>query len=126
MGIKSIIAKPLAKYIAGKVKKDAANALNTQEQIFKNLINTAAQTKFGKDHNFANITSYEEFKNAVPVRDYEGLKPYFDSMVAGEKNVLWPGQPLYFAKTSGTTSGVKYIPITKESIPYHINSARNA
>lgn len=126
MGIKSIIAKPFAKYIAGKVKKDAANALSTQEQIFKNLITTAAQTKFGQDHNFANIKSYEDFKNAVPVKDYEGLKPYFDSMVAGEKNVLWPGQPLYFAKTSGTTSGVKYIPITKESIPYHINSARNA
>ncbi|MFN3447008.1 MAG: GH3 auxin-responsive promoter family protein [Bacteroidia bacterium] len=126
MGIKSIIAKPFAKYIAGKVKKDAVNALNKQEQIFIQLITTAAQTKFGKDHNFANIKSYEDFKNAVPVKDYEGLKPYFDSMVAGEKNVLWPGQPLYFAKTSGTTSGVKYIPITKESIPYHINSARNA
>jgi phenylacetate-coenzyme A ligase PaaK-like adenylate-forming protein len=126
MGIKSIIAKPFAKYIAGKVKKDAVNALNTQERIFIQLITTAAQTKFGQDHNFSNIKSYEDFKNAVPVKDYEGLKPYFDSMVAGEKNVLWPGQPLYFAKTSGTTSGVKYIPITKESIPYHINSARNA
>ncbi len=126
MGIKSIIAKLFAKYIVIKVKKDAANALKTQEQIFIKLITTAAQTKFGKDHQFAKIKSYEDYKNAVPVKDYEGLKPYFDSMVAGEKNVLWPGKPLYFAKTSGTTSGVKYIPISKESIPYHINSARNA
>ena len=126
MGIKSTIAKLFAKYIVIKVKKDAANALKTQEQIFIKLITTAAQTKFGKDHQFAKIKSYEDYKNAVPVKDYEGLKPYFDSMVAGEKNVLWPGKPLYFAKTSGTTSGVKYIPISKESIQYHINSARNA
>jgi len=126
MGIKSTIAKLFAKYIVIKVKKDAANALNTQEQIFIHLITTAAQTKFGKDHHFAKIKSYEDYKNTVPIKDYEGLKPYFDNMVAGEKDVLWPGKPLYFAKTSGTTSGVKYIPISKESIPYHINSARNA
>jgi len=126
MGIKSTIAKLFAKYIVIKVKKDAANALNTQEQIFIHLITNAAQTKFGKDHHFAKIKSYEDYKNTVPIKDYEGLKPYFDNMVAGEKDVLWPGKPLYFAKTSGTTSGVKYIPISKESIPYHINSARNA
>jgi hypothetical protein len=126
MGIKSTIAKLFAKYIVIKVRKDAANAVKTQEQIFIHLITTAAQTKFGKDHHFAKIKSYEDYKNTVPIKDYEGLKPYFDSMVAGEKNVLWPGKPLYFAKTSGTTSGVKYIPISKESIPYHINSARNA
>lgn len=126
MGIKSTIAKLFAKYIVIKVKKDAVNALNTQEQIFIHLITTAAQTQFGKDHHFAKIKSYEDYKNKVPIRDYEGLKPYFDNMVAGEKDVLWPGKPLYFAKTSGTTSGVKYIPISKESIPYHINSARNA
>jgi hypothetical protein len=46
--------------------------------------------------------------------------------VEGEENVLWPGKPLYFAKTSGTTSGAKYIPLTKESMPYHIKAARNA
>lgn len=126
MGIKSTIAKIFAKYIVIKVKKDAANALNTQEQIFIHLITTAAQTKFGKDHHFAKIKSYEDYKNTVPIKDYEGLKPYFDNMVAGEKDVLWPGKPLYFAKTSGTTSGVKYIPISKDSIHYHINSARNA
>jgi hypothetical protein len=126
MGIKSAIAKIFAKYIVIKVKKDAANALNTQEQIFIHLITTAAQTKFGKDHHFAKIKSYEDYKNTVPIKDYEGLKPYFDNMVAGEKDVLWPGKPLYFAKTSGTTSGVKYIPISKDSIHYHINSARNA
>src|SRR5690606_6191984 len=66
------------------------------------------------------------FKNAVPVRDYEDLKGYIAHLKAGEPDILWPGKPLYFAKTSGTTSGTKYIPITKESIPNHINSARNS
>jgi hypothetical protein len=126
MGIKSLLAKPFAKYIRKNINKDAANALQTQETIFKLLLQQGANTAFGKAHGFAAITTYEQFKQQVPVRDYEGLKSYFDKMVQGEANVLWPGKPLYFAKTSGTTSGVKYIPISKESIPYHINSARNA
>src|SRR5690606_37023911 len=83
-------------------------------------------TAFGKDHGFDGIRTHEEFRQQVPVRDYEGLRPYVDRVVRGEADVLWKGRPLYFAKTSGTTSGTKYIPITKESIPNHINSARNA
>src|SRR5690606_9509101 len=90
------------------------------------LIKQAQNTQFGKDHDFKNITSHEDFVNRVPIRDYELLKPYVDRVVAGEADVLWKGKPLYFAKTSGTTSGVKYIPITKESMPYHIEAARNA
>jgi hypothetical protein len=126
MGIKSLLAIPFAKYIRKKVSLDAANALQDQERIFQYLITTAAQTIFGKNHLFASIKTYEDFKQHIPINDYEGLKPYFDKMVSGEANVVWPGKPLYFAKTSGTTSGVKYIPISKESISFHINSARNA
>ena len=126
MGIKSLLAIPFAKYIRKKVTLDAANALQDQERIFQYLITTAAQTVFGKNHSFASIKTYEDFKQNIPINDYEGLKPYFDKMVSGEQNIVWPGKPLYFAKTSGTTSGVKYIPISKESIPFHINSARNA
>ncbi len=126
MGLKSLLAKPFAKYITKKVKKDASLALEKQQQTFKHLLSYAKNTAFGKDHQFASIHTYEDFKRLVPVKDYEGLKTYFDRTADGERNVLWPGKPVYLAKTSGTTSGVKYIPITKHSIPYHINSARNA
>ena len=70
--------------------------------------------------------TYDDFKKNVPVRDYEDLRPYIDRVSNGEENVLWPGKPIYITKTSGTTSGVKYIPISKESMPGHITSARNA
>lgn len=126
MGLKAILAKPFAAYIASKVKKEAQQALQMQEKIFHQLLRKSEQTVFGKDHSFASIDSYDLFKKAVPVRDYEGLKTYIDRAVNGEADVLWPGKPLYWSKTSGTTSGVKYIPLTKDSIPYHINSARNA
>jgi len=87
---------------------------------------TAKETQFGKDHKFSEIKTFQEFAKQVPVRDYEQLKPYVDRVVKGEENILWKGKPLYFAKTSGTTSGAKYIPLTKESLPFHIQAARNA
>ncbi|MCK6611311.1 MAG: GH3 auxin-responsive promoter family protein [Bacteroidia bacterium] len=126
MGLKSLLAKPFAALIASKVKKEAANALKDQEKWFSYLVVQGRKTRFGKESGFEKINSYSDWKNQVPVRDYEALKPWIDAAVEGESDVLWPGRPLYWAKTSGTTSGVKYIPITKESIPFHINSARNA
>lgn len=123
--MKAFLAKIFAKYIVRKDKKWMDNPIKTQERLLMELINSAKDTKFGKDHQFESITSYEEFKQRVPIKDYEGLRPYFDEMVKGEADILWPGKPMYLAKTSGTTSGTKYIPLTKESIPYHINSARN-
>ena len=126
MSIKSFSAKLFAKYIRNKIDSWATHPLETQEKVFKNLIKFAKNTHFGKDHNFQKITSHEDFIKNVPVRDYEELRFYVDKMVAGEKDILWPGKPLYYAKTSGTTSGAKYIPLTKESMPTHINSARNA
>ncbi len=100
--------------------------VETQEKIFRELLGKAKNTQFGRDHDFASITSHQEFASKVPIRDYEQLRPYADKVVAGEENILWPGKPLYFAKTSGTTSGAKYIPLTKESMPSHIEAARNA
>src|SRR6201999_356456 len=84
------------------------------------------KTVFGREHHLETVKTYDEFKAAVPIRDYEQYKPYIEQIKKGKHNVLWKGQPIYFAKTSGTTSGIKYIPITKESIPNHINTARNA
>ena len=124
--MKAFLAKIFAKRIVNKEQKWIENPLDTQYKILKELVAFAKNTKFGKDHHFDEINTYQDFKNLVPVNDYEGLKHYFDEVVTGKSDVLWPGKPIYLAKTSGTTSGAKYIPLTKESIPYHINSARNA
>jgi len=124
--MKSFIAKVFAKWILRQLKNEQKNALEIQVQLMHSLLQQAAQTKFGKDHQFLGIKDYEAFKHNIPVQDYEGLKPYIDEAVAGASDIVWPGRPLYWAKTSGTTSGVKYIPISKQSIKYHINSARNA
>lgn len=97
-----------------------------QKRLFKRLIARAGETQFGIDHQFGDIRSHEEFVSRVPVRDYEGLKSYIDRIIEGQENVLWPGMPLYFSKTSGTTSGAKYIPITRDSIHNHIHGARDA
>ena len=124
--LKSKLAKPFANRIKRKVLKWANNPIKTQEKVFKKLISKAARTNFGKDHDFKGINNYADFVNRVPVRDYETLKPYVDRIVSGEENILWPGKPIYFAKTSGTTSGSKYIPITKPSIKAQVESSRNA
>ncbi len=126
MSVKAFAAKLFAKRIHAKTQKWANNPVETQQKVFEELIKEAAQTQFGKDHDFSSIKSHSDFVQKVPVRDYEGLKHYVDKVVKGEENVLWKGKPLYFAKTSGTTSGAKYIPLTKESMPFHIQAARNA
>ena len=126
MSIKSIAAKLLAKKVQKRIYNWAAEPEKTQQKVFKQLILQAKDTVFGKDHHFEKITTYDDFKKHVPVRDYEALKPYIEQIIEGKSDVVWPQKPLYFAKTSGTTSGAKYIPITKESMPHHISAARNA
>jgi phenylacetate-coenzyme A ligase PaaK-like adenylate-forming protein len=126
MSIKSVAAQLFAKLVHYKTQKWASNPVSTQQKVFKDLIRQAKNTQFGKDHQFSEIDRIEDFTKQVPIRDYEELKPYVDRVVNGEENVLWKGKPIYFAKTSGTTSGAKYIPLTKESMPYHIQAARNA
>jgi hypothetical protein len=126
MGIRSTLSKPLASLVVSQQRKWAANPAASQEKVFHQLVNVGKKTQFGQDHNFNNIRNYDDFKENVPIRDYEELKPYIEKILAGESDVLWPGKPAYFTKTSGTTSGTKYIPLTKDSIPNHLNSARNA
>ncbi|HEY0045257.1 MAG TPA: GH3 auxin-responsive promoter family protein [Flavobacterium sp.] len=126
MSLKSIAAKLFAKTVYKKTRQWALQPELTQLKVFVNLIRQAEKTAFGKDHGFNNIHSYEDFVKNVPIRDYEGLKHYVDRVVNGESDVLWTGKPLYFAKTSGTTSGAKYIPLTNESMPFHMQAARDA
>jgi len=126
MSIKSIAAKLFAKLVHNKTQKWVQNPVATQHKVFLDLIRQAEMTQFGKDHHFSEIKTYDDFSKQVPIRDYEALRPYVDRVVKGEADILWKGKPLYFAKTSGTTSGAKYIPLTKESMPFHIEAARNA
>jgi len=126
MSLKSLAARIFAKNIARKTARWAGEPIKSQEKVFKHIIRNAQNTKFGIDHNFARIKSHSEFVNEVPIRDYEALREYVEQAVAGKENVLWPGKPIYFAKTSGTTSGAKYIPITSESIKEQVLASRNA
>lgn len=126
MGIRSVLSKPFAAYIAAQTNAWASKPGYYQQKTFQHLLEQAKNTIFGRDHGFADIKTYDDFRKQVPVRDYEQLKPYINQVLEGKADVLWKGKPAYFAKTSGTTSGTKYIPITKDSIPNHINSARNA
>lgn len=126
MGIRSFLSKPFASLIVKEQKKWSTNPYPYQRKIFKNLMNVGSNTIFGADHGLADVKNHDDFKKQVPIRDYEELKPWVNQILEGKSDVLWKGKPEYFSKTSGTTSGAKYIPITKDSIPNHINSARNA
>lgn len=126
MGLLSFLSKRVARYTAKKKTFAALHAADEQHQVFKYLINVGKNTAYGKAHNFDKISTYEDFKQHVPLVDYEELKPYVERILNGENDVLWRGRPIYLSKTSGTTSGTKYIPITKDSISNQINGARNA
>ncbi|MEL6863141.1 MAG: GH3 auxin-responsive promoter family protein [Bacteroidota bacterium] len=126
MGFKSTIIRPFARYIARDIRRWSAQAVAAQEQVFQHLIKVGRQTAFGRDHRFSEIQDHQDFAERIPIRDYEALRPYIERIKQGEAHVLWKGKPMYFAKTSGTTSGVKYIPLTKDSLPNHFGTARNA
>ncbi|HEY0092124.1 MAG TPA: GH3 auxin-responsive promoter family protein [Flavobacterium sp.] len=126
MSIKSVAAKLFAKKVVANTQRWSNSPIESQQKVFNKLIRAAKNTEFGIDHKFKDIKTYADFASNVPVREYEELRHYVDQVVKGQENVLWKGKPLYFAKTSGTTSGAKYIPLTKESMPFHIEAARNA
>ncbi|SDP96144.1 Phenylacetate-coenzyme A ligase PaaK, adenylate-forming domain family [Mucilaginibacter sp. OK268] len=126
MGLRSALSKIFAAAVNRQLNRLRKNAIALQQNTFSDLVDAAKDTAFGREHRFAEISNYNDFKKNVPIHDYEDLRPYIDRVVNGEENVLWPGKPAYLAKTSGTTSGVKYIPISKESMPEHIKAARNA
>ena len=126
MSLKSVAAKIFAKRIVRQQQRWMRAPLRAQEKVFQELISKARITSFGKDHDFDNINSHADFIQNVPIRDYEGLRPYIERIIAGESNIIWPGKPAYFGKTSGTTSGAKYIPISRESIRCQVAASRDA
>jgi hypothetical protein len=124
--MKAFLSKIYAKSVARNIRKWSENPFHAQQKVFKELITTAENTRFGKEHFFKEIKTYSDFKKNVPICDYEDLTPYIEEIKLGTPDILWPGKPIYLSKTSGTTSGTKYIPISKESIHNHIDCARNA
>lgn len=126
MGLKAILSRPFAALAVYQINKWKTRSVEVQHEVMLRLVDDARHTVFGQDHGFDKIRTYEDFKKNVPIRDYEDLRPYIDRVVNGEADILWKGKPAYLAKTSGTTSGIKYIPISKESMPEHIKAARNA
>ena len=126
MSLKAFLSYPFAKLIVYQNSKWKNNAVNYQKKTMLKIVDKAKNTLFGVDHSFSQIKNYSDFKKNIPVRDYEDLKQYVTKIIDGDNDVLWPGRPIYFCKTSGTTSGEKYIPISKESMPYHIKSAKDA
>jgi len=124
--IKAFAAKIYAALMHKKNQKWIKNPLDAQTRVFRDLVQKGAKTQFGKDHSLQKGIDIEGFRSSVPVRDYEQLRPYIDQVLEGKMDVLWPGRPLYYAKSSGTTSGAKYIPITADSMPQHIRAAREA
>ncbi|HWD87366.1 MAG TPA: GH3 auxin-responsive promoter family protein [Mucilaginibacter sp.] len=126
MGLKAALSRVFAAWVSRDINRIRTRSVALQQKTFQYLISKGKDTAFGKDHHFESIHNYENFKKLVPIRDYEDLRPYIDRITHGEESILWPGKPEYLAKTSGTTSGVKYIPISRESMPKHIRAARNA
>ncbi|MGY2131627.1 GH3 family domain-containing protein [Hymenobacter sp. HD11105] len=126
MALKAAFSRPLAAILNHRYQQWLRRPVATQQRVLETLVHTAQRTAFGRDHDFSSINTASDLANQVPVRDYEALSPYFQRVQEGEEDVLWPGRPLYLAKTSGTTSGTKYIPLTSDSIPNHINGARDA
>ncbi len=126
MKFKSLLAKPYAAIVQSRIKKAMATAVGDQQSILEQLIKTGRKTQIGEDHHLEDVHNYPEFREAIPIRDYEQISPYIEKIKQGQQNVLWKGKPIYFAKTSGTTSGAKFIPITRDSIDNHIDTAKYA
>lgn len=126
MGYKSTLAKLAANLIAPTIYKEQQNAVAIQKALLLHVVKAAANTDFGKKHGFSSINNYADFKAAVPVLDYEDMKGDIELIADGKPDVWWPGKPLYFCKSSGTTSGTKYIPVTQHQIDEMIRAARNS
>lgn len=126
MAWKSSLIFPFALQVRQQLLRDTRHAVAHQRRIMYALVRKAMHTRIGKELGFDRIRSYRDFRDCVPIRDYEGMRGAVEAIMNGARDILWPGRPRYFAKSSGTTSGVKYVPITTESIPNHVNSARNA
>ena len=116
---RSPIVKKAALSIAGipimkKLERASRNVQEAQKQVLEKIICSCKDTTFGREHSFKSIKSLDDYRKAVPVRDFEAHRPYIDRMCFGEQNVLFPGKPLFYNTTSGTTDKPKLIPVSRE------------
>ncbi|MCE3007431.1 MAG: GH3 auxin-responsive promoter family protein [Bacteroidetes bacterium] len=126
MSVKTAIAKLLARQRVAQIHRMAAEPEAHQRQLLARHLERAALTQFGQAYGFGAFRDYETYRQRVPLREYEAFQPYIDRAYAGQPDVLWPGRPLYFAKTSGTTSGAKHIPLTREMMQAQVRGAKDA
>ncbi|MBN1758657.1 MAG: GH3 auxin-responsive promoter family protein [Chitinispirillaceae bacterium] len=106
----SIASAPLLK----KLDQASRDIKSSQNQILSSIIRQSENTAFGKEHRFSSIKTLDDFKKAVPIRDFEGHRPYIEKMCRGESDVLFPGKPLFYNTTSGTVDKPKLIPVSEE------------
>lgn len=91
-----------------------------QEELLVELIERLSNTRYGEKYQISENSTYDDFRAKVPVVVYEDLKPWIDRNMAGEQQLLWPGDIVWYAKSSGTTSNVsKFIPMSFESLEYN-------
>ena len=105
----------------------ATEAEVIQEKVLQQLVNRASSTEWGREFDYKNIRNYQDYQR-VPVQTYEEIKGYVDRMRHGEKDILWPGQVVWYAKSSGTTNDKsKFIPVSKEGLQtVHYAGGRDA
>lgn len=107
----------LARWRLWSIEQWTADPVKAQHKVWQDLLSSGQNTEFGRAHHFSSIQSLEEYKAAVPVHEYDDLKPYIERMLQGEENILWNTPVEWFAKSSGTTSDKsKFIPISEESL----------
>lgn len=88
-----------------------------QQDVFQKLISSAQNTEWGKKHDYYSVKSIQDYRNRVPMQDYDSMKPFIQRLMSGEQNILWPSEIKWFAKSSGTTSDKsKFIPVSYEAI----------
>jgi hypothetical protein len=97
----------------------ARRAADVQERTLLQMVARARETDFGRRHDFAHVRSVADYQAHVPIRTYLDFDPLLEAAAAGAENVLWPGRPRYWVKTSGTTAGDKHIPVTPEAFASH-------
>src|SRR3984885_5008138 len=107
----------LARLRLGRIEQWMHHPVAVQREVLQHLVTSAQYTEFGRKYNFSKIFSLREFKQAVPIHEYDDLKPYIHRLMNGEQNILWNTPISWFAKSSGTTSDKsKFIPVSEESL----------
>ena len=117
MSLLSPAISSLARMRLWRIEAWKKNPLNAQREVLQDLVTSAQYTEFGRKYNFANLFNVRDFKEAVPIHEYEDLKSFIERIMNGEQNILWNTPIYWFAKSSGTTSDKsKFIPISDESL----------